>query len=138
MDFLQQAASLIGERLGLNIDDSSLQTAVAALLGDGSSINLAELTGKLAGSGQFSDLLQSWLGDGENSPMDAGGILDLLGGDKLSEFASAVGTDSQAAAEGLADVLPRLIDGASSGGNLLDAVGGVGGLMGAASSLFKR
>lgn len=138
MDFLPQAASLLSERLGLNIDESSFQAAIARLLGDGGAINLPELTARIAGNGQFGDLLQSWLGDGDNSPIDASGILDMLGGDKVSEFANAIGTDTQTAAAGLSDVLPRLIDSASSGGNLLDAVGGVGGLMGAASSLFKR
>lgn len=138
MELIQQAAQLLGQRLGLSVDQDTLQNAVGALLGDGGSIDVAELVGRMAGTGQFGDILQSWLGDGENAPIDAGGILEVLGSDRVADFAGAVGTDTQTAAAGLSDVLPQLVDQASSGGNLLDAVGGVSGLMGAASAFLKR
>ena len=53
------------------------------------------------------------------------------------DFAASLGTDTGTAASGLADVLPQLMDKASSGGSLLDAAGGVGGLMGAAKSFLS-
>jgi hypothetical protein len=37
----------------------------------------------------------------------------------------------------MADVLPQLMDKASSGGSLLDSAGGLGSLMGAAQSFLK-
>jgi uncharacterized protein YidB (DUF937 family) len=55
----------------------------------------------------------------------------------VSDFASTLGTDTDTAAAGLADVLPQMMDQASSGGNLLDAAGGLGGLMGAAKSFLS-
>jgi len=138
MDILQQAAQLLASRLGLDIDEQTLQSAIARVIGEGSELNLADLAAKMAGSGQFGNLVQSWLGDGDNAPISANAILEILGGEKVQEFASTIGTDTHTAAEGLSDVLPQLMDRASSGGSLLDAVGGVGGLMGAASSFFKH
>lgn len=63
--------------------------------------------------------------------------MKLLGEGEISNFASKLGTDSATAAGGLADVLPQLVDQSSQGGSLLDAAGGLGGLMGAAKSFLK-
>ena len=69
--------------------------------------------------------------------IDAQQILSGLGDDKVGEFASAVGMEKDAAAQGLADVIPQIMDKSSSGGNLLESVGGLGGLMGAAKSFLS-
>ena len=78
-----------------------------------------------------------WLGDGANSAISAESILGVLGENSVSSFASSLGTDTGTAAAGLAEVLPQLMDKASSGGSLLDAAGGVGGLMNAAKSFLS-
>ena len=59
-----------------------------------------------------------------------------VGSDRVGAFASKVGVDTGTAADGLADVLPQVMDKASSGGSLLDMAGGASGLLGAAKSLF--
>lgn len=138
MDLMQLGAELLNNRLGLNVDQDRIATALGRLLGDGDSLNLPDLVSRVAGSGQLGGILSSWLGDGSNAPISVDGILDMLGGDEVAAFADTLGTDTQTAASGLADVLPQLIDRASSGGSLLDSVGGVGGLLGAAGSLFNR
>ena len=60
----------------------------------------------------------------------------LFGEGKVGQFASSIGVDSSAAAGGLAEVLPQMLDEASSGGELLEGMGGVGSLLGAAKSFL--
>lgn len=138
MDLIQLGAQLLSEKLGLQVDSNTVSSALANLLGDGQgNVDLAGLASKMASSGQLGSIVSSWLGDGANSSISADSILSLLGEGNVSNFASQVGTDSGSAAAGLADVLPQIMDEASSGGSLLESVGGLGGLIGAASSLLK-
>ena len=138
MDIVQMGADLLSKQLGSQTDASSMSNALSGLLGDGQgNIDLAALAGKMASSGELGNILNSWLGDGANSAITAESLTKLLGDSNISAFASQVGTDSQSAASGLADVLPQLMDKSSSGGSLLDSVGGLDGLLGAASSLLK-
>ncbi|MAT92915.1 MAG: hypothetical protein CME59_09985 [Halioglobus sp.] len=136
MDIIAIGTQLLNERLGLSVDADTIASALRSLLGDGDgNIDLAGLASRMAG-GNLDAILQTWLGDGDNAPVSAQDILGLFGQGQVSEFASTVGTDTDSAAAGLADVLPRLMDQASSGGNLLDSLGGAGGLLGAAKSLL--
>ena len=138
MDLIQLATQLITDKLGLQVDQSTVSNALSSLLGDGSgNVDLAGLAGKMTASGGLGSIVESWLGDGANAGISAGDILGLLGERQVADFASQVGADTDSAASGLASVLPELMDKASSGGSLLDAAGGLGGLMGAASSFLK-
>ncbi len=138
MDVIQMGAQLLSEKLGLQLDSGSIENALYSLLGDGKGgVDLAGLASKMASSGELDGIVSSWLGDGVNSAISAESIMGLLGDSKVSDFASSLGTDTGTAASGLADVLPQLMDKASSGGSLLDAAGGMGGLMGAAKSFLS-
>ncbi len=138
MDIVQMGAQMLSEKLGVQVDADTVSGALSSLLGDGQgNIDLAALTSKLASSGDLASVVGSWLGDGSNSPISASSLQSLLGEDAVADFASRLGTDSTAAANGLADVLPQMVDKASSGGNLLDAAGGLDGLLGAAKSFLR-
>lgn len=138
MDILQVGAQILSDKLGLSIDKETLQSALSGLMGDGQGgFDLQGLVGKLSSSGNLGSLVNSWLGDGGNLPISADSITDIFGAGKLNEFAGKIGTDAGAAAGGLADMIPQLIDKSSSGGNLLDSAGGLGGIMGAAKSFLS-
>jgi uncharacterized protein YidB (DUF937 family) len=138
MDFTQLASQLLSEKLGLDINQDTMQSALSSLLGDGSGgIDFAGLASRMASSGQLGNVLKSWLGDGANDAISADSIMGLLGQDKVADFANQIGTSTEGAASGLADVLPQVMDKASSGGSLLEQVGGLGGLMGAAKSFLS-
>ena len=138
MDLMQLGTQLLSEKLGLQVDANTVSSALSGLLGDGQgNVDFASLATKIASSGELGNVLNSWLGDGANQAISPDSILSLLGSSNVSDFASKVGTDSATAASGLADVLPQVMDKASSGGSLLESVGGLGGLMGAASSFLK-
>lgn len=138
MDLIQLGAQLLSQKLGLKVDADTIASALSGLLGDGQgNIDLAGLAGKMAASGELGSIVSSWLGDGANDAISADSILGLLGEKKVSDFAAKVGTDAPSAAGGLADVLPQLMDKASSGGSLLESAGGLGGLVGAAKSFLS-
>lgn len=138
MDLLATGAQMLSEKLGLNVDANTVQSALSSLLGGAKGdIDFAGLASKMASSGELGNILNSWLGDGGNASISTESIMKLLGSSRINDFANQVGTQPQAAASGLADVLPQLVDQASSGGKLLESVGGIGGLMGAAQSFLK-
>ena len=62
--------------------------------------------------------------------------MEMFGGDKLANFANQLGLDQDSANNGLSEMLPNLVDKSSSGGNLLESVGGLGGALDMAKKLF--
>ena len=138
MDILEMGASLLSQKLGLNIDPATVTSALSGLLANqGGQLDLGALASKMAGSGELSSIIGSWLGDGANQAISAESITSLFGSDKVSAFADSIGVDAGSAAGGLADVIPQMMDKASSGGSLLEMAGGAEGLLGAAKSLFS-
>ncbi len=139
MDLIEMGAQMLSEQFGVKVDAQTVRGALSGLLGDGSGdIDLSSLAAKMAGNGELGTLLGSWLGDGANQSISADTITDLFGQDELSRFAGQVGVSQREAAGGLADVIPQIMDKASSGGSLLDQfAGGSGGLLGAAKSLLR-
>jgi len=137
MDILKLATDLFMQKVGGgNLDAATVQGALAGLLGDGGQVDIAGIVDKLQGSG-LAALATSWLGDGGNAPMVPAQVLEIFGQGQIADFAATTGIETERAAGGLAAMLPELVDKCSSGGSLLDAVGGAGGLLGAASKLFK-
>lgn len=121
---------------GLPIE--SIVTALVGLLGDGSGkIDIAELVQKFSSSG-LASLAQSWLGDGANAQISGAQLLQVLGSGAIGHFAKQLGLDTPTATTGLEAAIPAIIDKASRGGGLLDAAGGMEGLLGMAGKLFGR
>lgn len=138
MDSMQLATQLLNEKLGLQLDSATVSSALSGLLGDGQGgIDLAGLASKMSQNGELGSLLNSWLGDGANSAISADSLMNMFGQGSMEKFAGALGTDPGSATQGLAELLPQVMDQASSGGNLLESVGGLGGLMGAAKSFLS-
>jgi len=124
---------------GSGLDLSSLTSALAGLTGgdDEGGFDIGSLLGKMQGGG-MAEIAQSWLGDGDNAPVEDDHIKDLFGADKISEFASKLGLSEEEAVGGLRDAVPQIVDKASSGGSILDSIGGIGGAINIASKLFGR
>lgn len=121
---------------GLPIE--AIVKALMGLLGDGSGkLDLAGLVQKFS-SGGLASLAQSWLGDGANAPIGGAQLLQVLGSGAIGNFAKQLGLDAGTATSGLEAAIPAIVDKASSGGSLLEAAGGVEGLMGMAGKLFGR
>ena len=138
MSMLQMAAQLFLDKSGGNtgLDIGSVANALTKLLpSDGSELNISALVSQL-GSGDLASMVGSWLGDGANDAIGGANITDALGSDKVASFASELGIDADKATEGLAGMIPELVNQNSSGGSLLDSVGGAEGLADFAKKLF--
>ncbi len=138
MDIIQIGTEVLSKFLGDSVDSGKISEALSGLLGDGKGgVDLAALAGKMASSGDLSSVIGSWLGDGANAGISADSITSMLGTANVANFASKLGVDSSTAASGLSEALPQMMDKFSSGGSLLDSVGGAGGLLGAAKSFLS-
>jgi uncharacterized protein YidB (DUF937 family) len=150
-NLLQMGASLIqnnSDDATTGLDAGMIASALGGLLGGSSDggLDLGSIVGSLAGSaggsGGLMDVVSSWIGSGDNLPIDADQITDLLGNDKISAFAEQLGIDFDSAKGALADALPEVVNQATPDGddgllgNLLSQVGGAEGAMGMIGKMF--
>ena len=115
MDLMKMGMDLLGDKLG---DAGGIMEALGGLTG-GDGLDLGGIADKLK-QGGLGDQVDSWMGDGENLPVSADQVKEAVGEDKLSEMAGKLGVDSDGAADKLSQLLPTVMDKASSGGNLLE------------------
>jgi len=125
------------------LDTDAISNALGNLLGGGADggLDLGSLVSGLSENG-LGSIVGSWLGSGDNESISLDSITDLLGADKISEFASSLGLSEDSAKGALADALPNVIDKATEGEgslveDLLAQVGGVDGAMGMLGKMFK-
>ncbi|NVK30481.1 MAG: hypothetical protein HWE20_05730 [Gammaproteobacteria bacterium] len=134
MDLMKIVTNVLADKLG--VDGDTVQSVVEQLMGNGDGgIDVAGLVSSF-NAGGLSSAVSSWLGDGANDGLDISDVVNALGSDKLASVASQFNLDVDQLAGGLAEAVPSVIDNASSGGNLLDAVGGIGGLADMAKKFF--
>lgn len=133
MSLLKIAAELFIKQLGNKGSGLNIATVVQALQGllptKGGELDMAALVGQLAGGqgggGELAALAGSLLGKGGQG-IDVQKVLAVLGESQVKQFADQVGVDGNAAATGLAGMLPKLLEQGQSGGLL-------GGLAGSAA-----
>ena len=145
-DLLKMGASAIqgnSDDATTGLDTDSITSALGNLLGGGADggIDLSSLMSGLSENG-LGSIVGSWLGSGENESISMDSITDLLGADKISEFASSLGLSEDSAKGALADALPNVIDKATEGEgsiieDMLAQVGGAEGAMGMIGKMFK-
>ena len=129
--------SQLGEELAGSLSLDKIMDALAGLLpGEGKSVDLSALVGKMQGGG-LASLAESWLGDGGNAGIGAEQLMSMFGSGDIMRFADKLGLDQDTALEGLKGAVPEMVDKASTGGTL-ESLGGVGGVMGMAGKLFGR
>ena len=144
IDLLKIGANIIqansdDSTTGLDID--TISSALGNILGGENGIDISSLVSGLSENG-LGEIVGSWLGSGENMGTSADSISDLLGSDKVSEFAESLGLSEESAKSALADALPNVVDQATSGENsiineMLSSVGGVDGAMNMLGKMFR-
>ncbi len=115
-----------------------LQAATDLLGNQGSTGGLGGLIGRFQQAG-LGDVIGSWVGTGQNQPVSADQLTEVLGADRLSELAAKVGMEPDQVAGQLSSVLPGLIDHLTPSGSA--PAGGLGNadeLMGMLGGLFQR
>jgi len=142
-DLLEIGASVIqnnSDNATTSLDMGQLSSALGRLLGGKeNTLDLGTVLGKMKDSG-LDDIAASWLGNGKNSSISGETIKNILGSDKVADFASMLGLSEKSAETALADALPEMVDKASPDGslleNLIDNAGGLDGLIGLARKFF--
>ncbi len=137
MDILKLGASLLMDKLGDgNSDLGSISSALGGILSDNDgNLNLGNIVSSMQEMG-LGSIVESWLGDGDNEAISGEQVKELFGGERISELASQMGTDENSVLAGLSEALPQVVDKSSSGGSLLDSLGGLDGVMNMARKLF--
>jgi uncharacterized protein YidB (DUF937 family) len=89
---------------------------LGGLMGGGQAAQAAPDMGGLGGildafqKGGLGHLADSWVGTGENLPVNADQISQVFGQDKISQMASQLGMSNGDVSGGLAKILPELIN----------------------------
>ena len=86
--------------------------------------------------GGLGELVQSWVGTGQNLPISAEQISQVLGGGNLAQLAQQFGLQPDAMASQLSEQLPGLVDKLTPNGQL--PTGGMDDILGSLSGMLKR
>ncbi len=144
MDILRTGSVLIqgnSDDATTGLDVGDIANALSKILSnEEGGLDLGALLGGLS-QGGLGDIVSSWLGSGENASISISQITDLLGSEKISEFASELGLSEESAAGALADALPEVVneatpEGDSLAGDLLRQIGGAKGAMDMLGKMF--
>ena len=145
MDLLKVGGQLIqgnSDDATTGLDVGDIANALSGLISNGEGgLDLASLVGGLSQNG-LGEIVGSWLGNSENKSISVDQITDLLGSDKISEFASNLGLSEESAKGALVDALPQVVDQATAGeGGIMDEmlaqVGGPAGAMDMLGKMFR-
>lgn len=88
---------------------SGLLDGVMEMLSDKQAGGLSGLVEQFKGKG-LGDIVSSWVSTGQNLPVSAEQIQQVLGGDKLQQLAQHAGIKPDAVANSLANLLPSVVD----------------------------
>jgi uncharacterized protein YidB (DUF937 family) len=133
MGLLDQVGGALGGALGQGggVKAMLLQQLVAMLSKPGA---LQQLMGAFKGAG-LENILQSWVGTGQNLPISGDQVKQVLGSGKVAELAQHAGVGESEVSNLLASILPQVIDKITPGGNV-PAQGELGNLVGSLGKLF--
>lgn len=135
MGLLDQIGGAVGGMVGQGgkggVNAMLLQQLVAMLSKPGA---LGNLSSAFQGAG-LGNVLQSWLGSGQNLPISGDQVRQVLGSGTVADLAKGAGIGESDASNALAGLLPQVIDKLSPGGNL-PAQGDLGGALASLGKMF--
>jgi uncharacterized protein YidB (DUF937 family) len=136
---LGAAGSLLGGQQQQQGGLGALLPVVAGMLSnDGEHGGLGGLLEKFNQAG-LGDAAKSWVGTGDNLPISADQITNVLGSDAISGIAAKLGLNPGDAAGGLAQMLPGIIDQLTPHGQApAGGLGNAGDLLGMLGGLLKK
>lgn len=118
-------------------DKNLMQAASELLSNDSAHGGLSGLVEKFQQAG-LSDVVGSWIGHGQNMPISADQISQVLGSDAVAGIAEKFGFNAQDLSSGLAQHLPGLVDKLTPQGQMPEGgLGNASDLLGALGSLLK-
>ncbi|MBR8052461.1 YidB family protein [Burkholderia vietnamiensis] len=115
MGLLDIVSGLIGGQAGGNSQSALIATALEFINNQPGGLNGLIEKFKAGGAGE---VIGSWVGTGENQPISADTLQNVLGSDVVGSLASKVGIDPSQASSILAQVLPHVVNGATPNGEV--------------------
>lgn len=124
----------------------ALLNAVIGMLsqGGGAAGGLGGLGGLVSKftQGGMGDVVNSWVGTGQNMPVSADQISNVLGGDMIANLAKQLGMNQGDIAGQLSQMLPGMVDKLTPNGQIpqgdIGGMGGLGDIAGMLGGLLKR
>ena len=124
-------AALVTAVIGMLANSSHAQGGAGVSGGGG----LGDLIGKFT-QGGMGDVIGSWIGHGQNAPISAGQVTDVLGSDAIGKIAAQLGLTHAEAADQVSQVLPQVVDHLTPQGQVPE--GGLGSIGDILAQFSKR
>ena len=99
------------------IGGAVLPVVLSEVLGNGNQGGLTAVVAKLQQAG-LGDQVKSWIGNGQNLPITADQLHQVLGSDTVKQLAARFNIPVDQLGPILAQMLPKAVDGASPNGHL--------------------
>ncbi|MBU6462730.1 MAG: DUF937 domain-containing protein [Bradyrhizobium sp.] len=115
LDSLENSPAFKGA-LG-QLEGAVLPVVLSEVLGNGSQGGLNAIVAKLQQAG-FGDQVRSWIGNGQNLPITAEQLQQVLGSDVVKQLAARFNIPVDQLSQVLAHALPKAVDNASPNGTL--------------------
>jgi uncharacterized protein YidB (DUF937 family) len=115
LDSLENSAAFKGA-LG-QLEAAVVPVVLSEVLGNGSQGGLNAIVAKLQHAG-FGDQVKSWIGNGQNLPITAEQLQQVLGSDTVKQLAARFNIPVDQLSKVLAQQLPKAVDHASPDGKL--------------------
>ncbi|AWV00080.1 hypothetical protein DM992_11395 [Burkholderia sp. JP2-270] len=115
MGLLDIVGGLIGGQAGGNSQSALIATALEFINNQPGGLNGLIEKFQKGGAGE---VIGSWVGTGENQPISADTLQNVLGSDVVGSLASKVGIDPGQASSILAQVLPHVVNSATPNGEV--------------------
>jgi uncharacterized protein YidB (DUF937 family) len=109
--------SVMASRAASELETAVIPVVLSEVLGNGSQGGLSAIVAKLQQAG-FGDQVKSWIGTGQNLPISAQQLQQVLGSDVVKQLAARFGIPADQLSTVLARVLPTAVDQASPKGTL--------------------
>jgi uncharacterized protein YidB (DUF937 family) len=117
MGILDMLTSVMASRAASELETAVIPVVLSEVLGNGSEGGLSAIVARLQQAG-FGDQVKSWIGTGQNLPISAQQLQEVLGNDVVRQLATRFGIPVDQLSTVLAQVLPPAVDRASPNGTL--------------------
>lgn len=119
MGLLDQITGALGQTGGAESDSQSGMLGTVMNLINQQEGGLQGLVSRFQ-SGGLGEVVNSWVSSGENLPVSAEQIQNVLGSEQINGVADQLGIDPSSAASGLAQFLPQIVDKLTPNGSVED------------------
>jgi uncharacterized protein YidB (DUF937 family) len=114
---LGAASELAGQHTPGAAGNTALVGAVMEMIHDPATGGMAGLVQKFEAAG-LGNIIQSWISSGQNLPISAAQVQDVLGNEQVQRLAGTLGINTSVLTSQLAQHLPQIIDLISPNGHL--------------------